>query len=69
MESVQESWRVVDSLHAQSRFTLHQAAADREEGFRRFCSFFLKFKTQSDKYIVFYETRSVNTSRTSSPTC
>lgn len=32
VESVQEeSWRVVDHLHAQSLFTLHQAAAERNK--------------------------------------
>lgn len=30
--SVQESWRVVEYLHAQSLFTLHQAAVNRKRG-------------------------------------
>lgn len=30
-----ESWRVVEYLHAQSLFTLHQAAAEREREMER----------------------------------
>lgn len=29
-DGVQESWRVVEDLHAQSRLTLHQAAAKKQ---------------------------------------
>lgn len=35
MRSVRESWRVVEYLHAQSLFTLHQTAADRKRSERK----------------------------------